>query len=385
MKRFIKSKKGLAVVATLAVLGAAIGAYAYFTAGGSGTGTAQTGHAQELVIRQLGAGYDSLIPNSDSSGYPGPYIQDQCMNSCSGITEIGNEVTLATPGTQRLADVVVALRNRGPAIAQGALTITVDVNGHIATAAPAIAGVQSNGRPTVTEVTVDFSGTAVFVPQTFTYGISFPELTGISDALNVALSSSLNDISAGTDGVPGSLFVKTDGTDLSSDGDFPSCVGTGSTTFAAFATTCGDPAPANPGAYGTHDEVLAGNADIPAVEINVVGGTVGPLSPDGPAQPVGFAVTNPGPTSANLSSVTVPSFVLNGPLQSDTGQEACAAGMYSTSGSATFAAPGTQVNPGQTLFILPSATNTTKVSMHDDGNNQNNCQNLTLTLTFASS
>lgn len=44
MKRFLKSKKGLALLATLVVVGAsAIGAYAYLTDGGSGSGSATAG------------------------------------------------------------------------------------------------------------------------------------------------------------------------------------------------------------------------------------------------------------------------------------------------------------------------------------------------------
>src|SRR2546423_5852004 len=51
MKKFIKSKKGLALLATLVVaVAASVGAYAYFTTSGSGSGNAQVGDATALVI-----------------------------------------------------------------------------------------------------------------------------------------------------------------------------------------------------------------------------------------------------------------------------------------------------------------------------------------------
>ena len=45
MLKFIKTKKGVAMLATLVVVGAAaFGAYAYFTAGGSGNGLGDGGN-----------------------------------------------------------------------------------------------------------------------------------------------------------------------------------------------------------------------------------------------------------------------------------------------------------------------------------------------------
>jgi hypothetical protein len=65
MLRFVKTKKGLAVLATLVVVGvASFGAYAYWTASGSGTGTGIAGSAADAnVVIHLGAsGWDGIVP-----------------------------------------------------------------------------------------------------------------------------------------------------------------------------------------------------------------------------------------------------------------------------------------------------------------------------------
>ena len=69
-------------------------------------------------------------------------------------------------------------------------------------------------------------------------------------------------------------------------------------------TNCGDPAPGNPGAYGT-TTAAARNADIPAVEFNVVGGVAAGLYPGGPSQPIDFAITNPGSTAVHVDHVAI--------------------------------------------------------------------------------
>ncbi|HZT84843.1 MAG TPA: hypothetical protein VE984_05415 [Gaiellaceae bacterium] len=51
MKRFIKSRKGLVLLATLVVAAAAaVGAYAYFTSTGSGSGTASVGMSSNIQL-----------------------------------------------------------------------------------------------------------------------------------------------------------------------------------------------------------------------------------------------------------------------------------------------------------------------------------------------
>lgn len=64
MKRFIKSKKGIALLATLVVAAAAaVGAYAYLTSAGSGSGTAQVG-ANTTSIHLLASITNGLVPGS---------------------------------------------------------------------------------------------------------------------------------------------------------------------------------------------------------------------------------------------------------------------------------------------------------------------------------
>lgn len=63
--KLIKSKKGLVLLATLAVaVAASIGAYAYFTSGGSGTGTASVGTSDAFVLH--GSATDPLYPGTSS-------------------------------------------------------------------------------------------------------------------------------------------------------------------------------------------------------------------------------------------------------------------------------------------------------------------------------
>jgi hypothetical protein len=62
--KFIKSKKGLVLLATLAVAAAAaIGGYAYFSASGSGTGTATVGSAVNQIVVQ-GTTATALTPGN---------------------------------------------------------------------------------------------------------------------------------------------------------------------------------------------------------------------------------------------------------------------------------------------------------------------------------
>jgi hypothetical protein len=65
--RFIKTKKGAALVVTLVVVAAsAIGAYAYLTAGGSGSGSATGGSATNNLV--IGTGVNAGSPVSVGDG-----------------------------------------------------------------------------------------------------------------------------------------------------------------------------------------------------------------------------------------------------------------------------------------------------------------------------
>jgi hypothetical protein len=368
MRKLFKGKKRAVGLGVIAVLLGAVAAFAYFTSLGSGTGSAKTGSAVNLQISQVGAGYDSLVAGSD------PYIQDQCFQ-CAQITEFGNDITLANAGDQQLVNVVVAFRNWGAAFS--GVPITLSINNTVAgpisdTETPSFAAASGPDTPSLTNVTFNFAAQGAFVQQEFVYGISF-DASGAAGGLNVALSNSANDLSVGTDTHSGTVWVDTTaGSGIA--GDFPSCTTPG-VGFAQVNTACGDASLTNPGAYGTSAQVAAGNADIPAVEVNVVGGIVTGLTPGGPSEPVDYAITNPGasPEHVNQVTTTFNSVTTN----TIPGLESCATSMYSiTNGPAINA----NVPPGTTVYS-PSGTT---ILMKDDSNNQDNCEGATVSLSFTS-
>jgi hypothetical protein len=360
VKRFIRGKRSIALFATLVVAAAAaFAAYAYFTGSGTGSGSAQTATPASLTVTQIGAGYDSLIPSN-------AYHQDQCFQ-CAQVTEFGNEIKLAKPGLQRLTGAVVAFRNWGGHFNNVPITLSI-VGGPSSTVTPNIPAAQPDGRPTVTTVSFPFNN---FVNREFVYKISF-DASGAAGGLNVALSSSPNNLSVGTDSAPGHVWINT-AAGPGIDGDFPACTTPG-TGFAEVQTNCGTEAPGNPGAYGTNAEVAAGNADIPAVEFNVLGGVVPSLYPGGPAEPVDFAITNPGNASVYVHSVTIAANGLSG-QGNDGSIEACDTSMYPISQPSVI---NTNVPTG-TTFYSPSGAS---ISMNDDGNNQDNCEGATVNLSF---
>ena len=254
----------------------------------------------------------------------------------------------------------------------GALTDTGDFN-----FAPAIV---AGAQPSETNITFNFSPQDAFVDATFVYGITFNTAAdeapvAAADSLNVALSSSATDLSVGTDTVPGTVWMD----DINgNNNDFPTCTtGLPTTGFVSIVTDCGPYNPANPGAYGTSAEVAAGSADIPAVEFNVVGGVVPPLYPGGPAEPVDFAITNPGVSSVHVSQVYTTVSGLTG-TGSIVGDEACSTTMYPVAPSPD------NVNltvPSGTTIVSPSGVT---IKMTDDGNNQDNCEGATVDLSFSS-
>jgi hypothetical protein len=354
----------LAVMAT--VLLAATAAFAYFTTTGTGTGTGKTGSPTALTIKQIGAGYDSLVASNT-------YTQDQCF-SCVGLTKLGDRVTLANPGTQELSTVVVAFRNWGPAITTLPIKFTIytTVSTPISVTSkfdfPAATAPDS---PSTTDSTFNFSSLGAFITHTFTYSITYPTRGGTP--LNVALSNPTYDISVGSNATTGSIWVTSNvspGAPLGND--FPGCSKAG-TGFAKVTTECGPASPTNPGAYGTRTELhTTGNADTPAVEVNVVGGVVPTLFPGGPSQPVGFALVNKGQSPVHVDHITT---TVTGDSKSTTG---CSAGTYTISGSpATY---GGSVQPGTTLFANPG----TSVAMSTNGSNQDACEGATVSLGFHS-
>ncbi len=98
MKGFIKSKKGIALLATLVVAAAAaIGAYAYFSSSGTGTGSATVGSSTAFVVTET--------MQSGGPLYPDPSI--------GGANIQTNTYTVHNPsaGNQQLNQVVISILN----------------------------------------------------------------------------------------------------------------------------------------------------------------------------------------------------------------------------------------------------------------------------------
>ncbi len=378
MKFLHAHRKG--AIASLALAVALLGggaAFAYFTSTGSGTGSAKTGTATNVTISQVGAGYDSLIPSNS-------YTQDQCFN-CDGPSEFGNDVTLANSGDQQLTSVVLAVRNWGPEIPSAPITLSINN-----TVAGPVTYTQSfdvpaatvvGAEPSTTDLTFTLASEGIFVQQEFVYGFTFGDEGGAppgdphgEGSLNIALSSSASNVSIGTDTSDGSVWLSDT---FGNNNDFPLCTtGLSAGVFEKVVTNCGDYNPLNPGAYGTTPEVEAGSADIPAVEFNVVGGSLPLLYPGGPSEPIDYAITNPGSTSVHVGQVTTTVSGLSN-TGSIGGDEACATSMYPIVNGPAINA---NVAPGVTVFS-PSGTT---IKMTDDGFNQDNCEGAVLALSFSS-
>lgn len=221
-----------------------------------------------------GPAYDSLIPLNGGD----PYTQDQTFAGAF-VTEFGNEINLATGG--QLANVVVGMRNWGAAVSELPITLTLYNHPSSLTAAKG-----SGPGSVITSVTQDFNIPAAVgatdpsafditfslatkdqgVSGTIAYGISFTTFTK-APALNVALSSSATNVSVGADTYNGYVDVKIFGSTFGGwDTDAGTCGMPKATTFVATYIYCTDVSPLNAGAYGN-----ATNADIPAVEFNVLG------------------------------------------------------------------------------------------------------------------
>ena len=384
-KLFGSKKRIAALAVAAAVLAAGGAAFAYFTSSGAGAGSAQTGSASNVTISQVGAGYDSLISTNS-------YSQDQCLSGCSGPDEIGNDITLSSSASyQQLVNVVVGIDNWGAAVTAVPMTLTINntaagpISDTVSASFPA--ATNPGTLPSETNVTFDFSPQDAFVSNEFVYGLTFNSTPGAAavpaaDSLNVALSSSANDLSVGTDTHPGTIWIDDAGSD---NGDFPTCTALPTSGFAQVSTSCG---PAlETGAYGTTAQVAAGNDDIPAVEINVVGGTVTGLYPGAPAQPIEYAITNPGTSPVQVNTVSVSLDTtgtdVESPAPASQDVTGCLASWYQLNNSPQTI--GQSIPPGTTLFTTNSATATTlSIQMLNPDIIQNACEGADIGLSFTS-
>ena len=88
MKKFTKSRKGLvALLATLVLAISAVGAYAYFTANGTGTGSATVGTSSAILLSSTPV--TNLLPNGEDHSVTvtieNPGSSDQLVGTVSGV------------------------------------------------------------------------------------------------------------------------------------------------------------------------------------------------------------------------------------------------------------------------------------------------------------
>lgn len=93
MKRFIKSKKGLVLLATLVVAAAgAVAGYAYFTSTGNGNGSAKVGTASNWSI-SAGSSLGTLYPDPATGG--------------TNLVTVPYTVTNPSAGNQKLNQILI--------------------------------------------------------------------------------------------------------------------------------------------------------------------------------------------------------------------------------------------------------------------------------------
>jgi hypothetical protein len=366
VKRLFRFNKKMAVagLAVGLVMGVGGFAFAFFTSTGNGTGSANVGKSATLQISQNGAVYDSLIPANG-------YVQDQAFFST--INAFGNVVNLTSAGF--LDNVVVAFRNWGCTVNQ-AVTLDLYNPGNYTTpiaeqtVTANFPGPQTSNcgawpgpPPDVTNVTFFANqGKLNYVGTSVAFAIS--GLKGTS--INVALSSSGNNLAVGSDAVGGEVLVNPADTGAGLNSD-TGCSSTLTSGVLQTTNVWGCTTPANNGgAYGD-----AQGADIPAIEFNMLGsGTTPPLFP-GQTEAISFTVHNTGSGPAMVNTVTPTLSGVTGAVDSN----AC-----DTSGWFTFG--NSAIN--QEVPAGGSVTGTAYVSMSDTNSSQDVCQGADLGLSFTS-
>jgi hypothetical protein len=214
MNLLTKRMRNLAAIASgVLVLGLACTAVA--SAGTSAPG----GHAA----------YDSMTVSSN-------YVWSQGFTAPTGITQLGNDVTLLAGG--KLDDVVVSMGNFNAASASASLPITLNIynpNGNLGEPGNGVApgslitsvtvnvtppgttnGFSASAPPTYGidnfNVTFNFQGKNITLPTEVVYGIAYDNTT-VDTGLNVNYSYDSSSVpSVGADTYPGYLFVATNGT-----------------------------------------------------------------------------------------------------------------------------------------------------------------------------
>ena len=373
MKRFMTKKVAVVGLVVALVIGVGGAAFAYFSTTGTGSGAAQVGTASNVTITQIGAAYNSLVTGNG-------YVQDQTYGG-QGLTEFGNEVNLSATGI--LSNVVVAMRNYDGPMTGLPITLTFYAPGATAGSVGSalisdtqnfnFAGPNADGSPSVSNITFDFSSDAFPLPSPVVYSVGWDTgLTAYAGGLNVALSNAATQNTVGSDVYPGYVFAdSTWSTGLT--GDAGSCATEPMNSFQLVQVWCNDTPLNNWGAYGNST-----GADIPAVQINVVGGSTPPLYP-GDTQEVDFAITNPNPGNVYVNTVTIALKTDGGDAanQSSTDIPGCLAAWFTINGSPVSLAQN--IPSGTTQF-----QGVANIQMLNPAIAQNACVGATVGLSFTS-
>jgi hypothetical protein len=404
------TKKTLVIGAAVAILlGVGGVAFAYWTTTGSGTGSAQTGTASDVLINQIGTpAYNSTI-----SPLPGSMVSQAF--SGPQISEYGNEINLAssgplssvvvtmdswacqsgswatdncvtTPGATYPVPITLSIYNSGGTT----LTSAVQTfNIPFRPSASASCGSSGEWQATdgchnglATNITfTNFGPAGVVLPSTVIYGISYTTdnngVDGNVDSLNVALSTEATNVTVGSDTNPGDVFVQSlqaDAGGSALESNLGGCPGAPAGVLSTFQTV-----PVQCGAgYGL-------TSNIPAVQFNV---GVGDLYPGGPALPISFSVTNPGSSAVLVSTVTIgiaqdPTTIPDPEIESTPGNTStdvpgCYADWYQINGSPVTL--NQTIPPGGTIDWVGAAS----IQMNNDPVNQDDCEGATVGLNFTS-
>lgn len=278
------------VVTALAVVAATGAASASYASSAAGTGT-------KPMVKTITTLYNSTISPLPSSQVSQPFSGPQ-------VAEFGNEINLArsskrlgtvtvtmdswacesgswgnsdcvtTPGTSYSVPITFTIYNPGPVTGTAGTVIATKTQTFNIPFRPSASSKCSNGEwldasdtchnGLATNITFDFSSPKVVLPGTIVYGISYTTdnngVDGNVDSLNVALSSSGTNVTAGSDTFPGFVFVSAGQPNLVvcplPDGSFPAAG-----DFQADFIWCSN-------GYGQPNPL--GTSDIPAVEFNKV-------------------------------------------------------------------------------------------------------------------
>jgi hypothetical protein len=234
------------------------------------------------------------------------------------------------------------------------------------------AAIVSGSNPSVFNVTFDFSSQPVVLTGPVVYGISFDGTTAGAPSLNVALSNAATQLTVGTDVNPGYVFA-----DNALTGDAGACATGTSGSFQLVHVWCGDTPLTNYGAYGDST-----GADIPAVEINVVGGGTPPLYP-GDTQTIGFAINNPNPGNVYVNTVTIGVATdVNGDIETVAGDSG--SGVVGCDASWFIVSPLTVSLTRNVATGITEFAGVASITLHETNTDQSVCEGKNVVLNFSS-